>query len=197
MHPHYLIGIDEAGRGPLAGPLCVGACAAKRSRIHDVWRLFGGARECKQLTPDERAQWLSVIRDGEERGVVRVATAFISHTTIDTRGMAYALRVGVARVLDKLAITPVHCRVLLDGTLVAPRAFTHQETIIGGDERELLIALASIAAKTRRDTHMEALAHRFPTYGFDIHKGYGTPAHYAALRRFGPSSIHRMSFLPE
>ncbi len=195
MRVKFIVGIDEVGRGPIAGPLCVGACAVERTRLTDFWRMFGGARESKQLTPDKRERWRAVLHDGEERGVVRLALAFVGHETIDAKGMAHALRLGVARALQKLRITPVECRVLLDGGLKAPASFLNQETIIKGDERELTIALASIAAKVERDSRMTHFARCFPEYGFELHKGYGTRAHYAAIAAYGPSPIHRLSFV--
>jgi ribonuclease HII len=87
-------------------------------------------------------------------------------------------------------------RILLDGGLRAPKLYLNQTTIIRGDESEPAIALASIAAKIRRDRHLVRLAQRYPDYGFEIHKGYGTARHYAALAQHGPCPIHRRSFLP-
>ncbi len=191
----FIVGIDEVGRGPIAGSLCVGACAVERERLTDFWRMFGGARESKQLTPNERERWRAVLCDGEKRGVVRLALAFVGHETIDAKGMAHALRLGICRVLQKLHLEPRACRVLLDGGLKAPASFLNQETIIKGDERELTIALASIAAKVERDSRMARFAKRFPKYGFEHHKGYGTRAHYAAIAAYGPSPIHRLSFV--
>lgn len=135
------------------------------------------------------------MRSAMEEGTITFTTAFVGAETIDRFGMARALRLGVRRALKKLELHPSACRVLLDGGLKAPPLFECQETIIGGDERELTIALASIAAKVRRDTHMVRTAKRFPAYGFEAHKGYGTRAHYAALRANGPCPIHRRSFL--
>jgi len=191
----FIVGVDEVGRGPIAGPLCVGACAVRRTRLYDFWKIFGGAKDSKQLAPNGREHWFSILKDGEERGVVRAETVFISHTIIDERGMSHALHIGVASVLKKLKMSPKNCSILLDGSLKAPAIFQNQKTIIGGDEKELLIAVASIAAKVRRDAHMTRVAAQFPQYGFEKHKGYGTRAHYSALHSYGPSPIHRLSFL--
>lgn len=195
MCEHYLVGVDEVGRGPLAGPLCLGACAVPRSRASAFRRLFGAAKDCKQLSHPARVAWLGVMRKAAANGIIVFTTAFVGSETIDRRGMAHALRKGVHRALEKLELRPSMCRVLLDGGLKAPSLFEFQETIIGGDERELTIALASIAAKVRRDAHMVRAAARFPSYGFEAHKGYGTRAHYAALRAHGLCPIHRRSFL--
>ena len=191
----FIVGVDEVGRGPLAGPLCIGACAVEARKMRQCRRAFAGVKDCKQLSPTQREKWFAIIQEYESRGVVRVALAFVGHRTIDKKGMARALRVGIYRVLKKLNIEPTACKVLLDGGLKAPAHFTKQKTIIRGDETEMLIALASIAAKVRRDHRMIRLAKRFPEYGFDIHKGYGTKLHYEMLRRHGICELHRQSFI--
>lgn len=195
MRERYLVGVDEVGRGPLAGPLCLGACAVPQSRMAAFRRLFGAAKECKQLSPAVRVEWLEVMRAARTDGIITFTTAFVGAEIIDQRGMAHALRRVVRRALEKLELRPSACRVLLDGGLKAPPHFECQKTIIGGDEQELTIALASIAAKVRRDAHMVRTAKQFPLYGFEAHKGYGTRAHYAALRAHGLCPLHRRSFL--
>lgn len=195
MREKYIVGIDEVGRGPLAGPLCIGACAVRRTRLPIFTRTFRSVKDCKQLSPKQRDVWLAVLKEAEGMGAVCLATAFVGHQMIDKGGMAKALRIGICRTLKKLNIEPHACRVLLDGGLKAPAQFINQETIIGGDEQEKLIALASIAAKVRRDRRMVRLAKRFPQYGFDLHKGYGTRMHYERLRLHGACEIHRKSFI--
>jgi len=191
----YLIGIDEVGRGPLAGPLCVGACAVEASKMRICRRVLRGAKDCKQLSPAQREQWFSLLKGAESRREVRLMTAFVGQKAIDARGISWALKTAICRVLRRLGFPPPCCRVLLDGGLRAPRAFLFQETIIRGDEKEPLIALASIVAKVRRDRHMVRLAKRFPQYGFEKHKGYGTQLHYEQLRLHGVCAIHRKSFI--
>ncbi len=191
----FLIGIDEVGRGPLAGPLCVGAFLVERKKLPIVHRALRGIRDSKQLSEDERECWLSKILVLERDGACRTSTTLVSVDIIDRRGMANALHTAVARVLCKLSVSPTRCFVLLDGTLRAPAIFQLQESIIDGDENEPLIATASIVAKVRRDKHMALLAKRFPEYGFAEHKGYGTKKHYEALRKYGVSEVHRKSFL--
>lgn len=191
----YLIGIDEVGRGPLAGPLCVGACAVETDKSRICCRAFRGAKDCKQLSPAQREEWFAVLKENESRGMMRFATAFVGQKLIDARGISHALTTAICRVLRRLGLSPLYCRVLLDGGLRAPRSFLFQKTIIRGDETEPLIALASIVAKVRRDRKMVRLAKQFPQYGFEKHKGYGTRAHYEALRKHGMCEIHRRSFL--
>ena len=195
MRTEFIIGIDEVGRGPLAGPLCLGVCAVERGKMRLCRRIFRGAKDCKQLSSTEREAWFAALQDAKREGVVRVVTTFVGSKAIDARGMARALRVGVCRVLKKLCIEASACRVLLDGGLKAPALFGEQKTIIRRDETELLIALASIAAKVRRDRHMVRLAKRFSAYGFEVHKGYGTKLHYTRLRQHGMCNIHRKTFI--
>ncbi|MDO8564486.1 MAG: ribonuclease HII [bacterium] len=189
----YCIGIDEVGRGPLAGPLCVGACLIVGRSRHS--RVFRGVKDSKQLTPLVRQEWFGKISAWKQEGTCRFASVFVGEKTIDRRGLSASLRLAVYRVLRKLDVSSTQCRVLLDGSLYAPKRFFNQETIIRGDESEPLIALASIVAKVRRDKRMERLAKKFPQYGFDVHKGYGTREHYKALRKYGITPIHRRSFL--
>ncbi len=188
----YTIGVDEVGRGPIAGPLCVGACLV---RAHGRRAFLRGVRDSKQLSGGERQRWAERLRRAEALGECRLATSFIGERRIERLGLSAALTLAVCKALRKLGVTPESCRVLLDGCLRAPKAFPFQETVIGGDEREPLIAAASIVAKVRRDRHMTRLAQAFPQYGFEQHKGYGTKKHYEALRKHGLSPVHRKSFL--
>lgn len=188
----YIIGIDEAGRGPIAGPVCVGACLvycrARRSFLR-------GVRESKQLSEEKRVQWDARLRGAAAEGKCQLRSVFVGERSIDRDGLGTAIKRAVRRVLFRFAVAPESCRVLLDGALRAPRTYPFQETIIGGDEHEPLIAAASVIAKVRRDQYMARLARRYPQYGFEKHKGYGTRAHYAALREYGLLPVHRRSFL--
>jgi len=198
----YLIGIDEVGRGPLAGPLCVGAvCILERERLL-FKSFFRGVRDSKQLTPNQRLKWYKLIIDSshvmKNRSLglrCRVATVFMSESLIDRLGLGRILKMAVARVLAKLSVPINESKVLLDGGLKAPSEFLLQKTIIKGDEKEWLIALASIVAKVRRDHLMSRAAKKYPAYGFEKHKGYGTRDHYNAIRKYGLCKIHRKSFL--
>lgn len=188
----YVIGVDEVGRGPLAGPVCVGACLVKTAR---QGALLGGIRDSKQLSEKRRLLWARRLRHAATKGHCKLATALIKEAYIDRKGLSAALMLAVCRVLRRFGVAPNSCRVLLDGNLYAPRTFVFQKTIIGGDESVPLIAAASIVAKVRRDRFMCRLARRYPQYGFETHKGYGTKRHYEALRKHGISPAHRKSFL--
>lgn len=195
----FCIGIDEAGRGPIAGPVAVAAfCVSVSKHVqHRVLHMFpdGRVRDSKQLTPDVRERIFKALADEKKKGGIRYAVSFTSAAVIDRKGISFAIRHALSRSLRTLALSAAKCEVRLDGGLKAPSEFVHQKTIIKGDEKEAVVALASIVAKVSRDKKMIALAKKHPQYGFDVHKGYGTKAHYRKIRRHGLSPIHRRSFL--
>ncbi len=186
-----VVGIDEAGRGPLAGPLCVG-CVAVRS-LAKVSKAFPKIRDSKKLSPKQREVWFGEIKQLQNDGALIYTSVFVSARSIDARGMSHALKVGIARALSKISVS-TKARVLLDGGIHAPNEFRNQTTIIKGDEKELPIALASIVAKVTRDAHMILRARQYPKYAFETHKGYGTRRHMQAIRKNGLSPIHRRTF---
>ncbi len=191
---HYLIGIDEAGRGPLAGPVAVGAAVVPQDFD---WKLVGGAKDSKKMTPKAREFLYSKMTVLRENGELDFAVAFSSSSMIDQWGIVPAIKSALARCLSKLSEgSPLtsRCEILLDGGLCAPPEFANQRTIIRGDQSEPIISLASIVAKVERDRLMTRLAQKYPAYAFELHKGYGTAAHCAAIRAHGLSAIHRRSF---
>lgn len=194
----YTIGIDEVGRGPLAGPVAVGAFVFLKPEAR---RLFRGVKESKQLSEPRREEWFARILAAKREGLVDYRVAFRSEKDIDDphRGLAWAIRSALAATLkglvDARGVTPEDALILLDGGLKAPLSFQHQKTIIKGDEKETVIALASICAKVLRDRRMRVLARKYPHHGFDVHKGYGTRAHYASIKKYGVTEAHRKSFL--
>jgi ribonuclease HII len=187
----YLIGIDEAGRGPLAGPVAVGVVMVP---IAFEMSLLMSVRDSKQLSAEMREFWLEIIRRAERADMLRHAVGLASAAMIDEKGIVSAINYAMARALRTVGADPQHTRVLLDGSLHAPEMFSMQETIIKGDEKEPLIALASIAAKVTRDRLMIRQAKRYPAYGFEVHKGYGTARHLANIATEGLSPLHRRSF---
>ncbi len=190
----YIIGIDEAGRGPLAGPVSVAAIAIPLPHYQRLIRQFRDARDSKKLTALGRESWLRKIKSyGDD--LIRNSVSLVGNGTIDRRGISKAVALGVNRCLKKLSLPPQQSRVLLDGMLKAPKEFFYQKTIIRGDERVKIIALASIIAKVHRDRHMVRKAKVFKEYGFEVHKGYGTKSHRQMIVKHGPSVIHRLSFL--
>lgn len=188
----FFIGVDEVGRGPLAGPLCVGACLVKARAARVFLR---GIKDSKRLSHKERLRWKQILVRAASEESCRLSTALVGERSIDRKGLSRAILIAVCRALRRLGVAPESCRVLLDGGMRAPRTFPFQKTIIGGDESVPLIAAASIIAKVRRDRYMIRLAKQFPQYGFERHKGYGTKEHYEALKKHGISAVHRRSFL--
>lgn len=193
----YLIGIDEAGRGPLAGPVSVGAFAVSSPELLERFR---GVRDSKQLTPAQREEWFASIRAAAEdpQSGVLYAVSFAHSETIDALGLTKSIYAAINRCLKKLERLDHNCRhaeIRLDGLLHASDRYMDQKTIIGGDENEPVIALASICAKVMRDRRMMKAGKEFPGYGFEFHKGYGTRAHYEAIKNLGVTPIHRRRFL--
>jgi ribonuclease HII len=188
----YIVGIDEVGRGPLAGPVTI--CACKVSATFN-FKHFRGIKDSKQLTPEKREGWFLKISDLKEKGELDFAFASVSAAEIDSMGIVPSIRMAMARSLETLKLDPSTTRVLLDGALKAPVEFVMQETIIKGDEKIPVISAASIVAKVMRDRHMEEQAKVYPGYGFENHKGYGTDEHCRNIRKLGATPIHRTSFL--
>lgn len=195
MSFEYLIGVDEVGRGPLAGPLCVGVCALSKKHSSIFYSSVCGIKDSKQLTHLEREAWATKLKALEQSGCIRLSTAFISERVIDRNGLANALSLATKRALLGVGTNSRRSFVMLDGTLRAPKEYLFQESIVKGDETDPIIAAASIVAKVRRDRYMTKRADEFPLYGFENHKGYGTNAHYRAIRKHGICPLHRKSFL--
>ncbi len=194
----YVIGIDEAGRGPLAGPVSVGAvcfCVSKRRRFS----LFSkGVRDSKKLSEKQREEWFIRIEKEVSLKKFSFAVSFSSSEMIDTRGLSFAIRNALLETLEKLACPYKKTLILLDGSLHAPKEYPYQKTIIHGDDIEPVISLASIVAKVLRDRKMRAISQQYPEYGFERNKGYGTKKHYEMLRKYGVlKGVHRNTFLGE
>jgi len=202
-----VIGIDEVGRGPIAGPVAVCALAICGNSLilkKGKWTMvhFENFRDSKKLSHIQRVKWLTKINEEKKKGNIIYKVSFASNKVIDKKGIVFAINKCLKNSLD--FINPPNCRagintkeslVLLDGGLKAPVEYVNQKTIIKGDEKELCIALASIVAKVTRDELMLKLARKYPGYSLEKHKGYGTAAHYRALKNKGISPIHRKSFL--
>lgn len=185
------MGIDEVGRGPLAGPLTV--CACKVPYTFDFSH-FKGIKDSKKLSPKKREGWFAKISDFRARGELDFALSSVPSTEIDEMGVAFAIKKALSRVLETMSLAPESTLIKLDGALRAPEKFLFQETIIKGDEKIPIISAASIVAKVTRDRHMEEQARLYPEYSFEKHKGYGTSEHFKLIHKYGLSPIHRKSF---
>ena len=146
------------------------------------------------MTELGREIWYEKLRNLEGEAGVRHSVQFSSALYIDTYGIVPAVRRAIARALRALEVDPEDSEILLDGSLKAPDRFIFQKTIIRGDESEPIISIASIAAKVKRDRLMKRLALKYPEYGFEVHKGYGTQKHRDLIRILGVCDIHRKSF---
>lgn len=189
----WVIGIDEVGRGPVAGPVVVCACAAPL----EVYKksLWKGLTDSKKMTEKSRAGWYQKALILKSSNKIRFSVAYRSNEYIDTKGISLALKACVKSALKNLNLNPDECAVLLDGSLRAPIQYKNQKTIIRGDQKEKIISLASVIAKVSRDTKMEFLHKKYPNYGWHKNKGYGTKEHYKAINRHGLTPLHRQSFL--
>ena len=187
-----IVGIDEAGRGPLAGPVAVGAVLVRNDFDK---RFFRNIKDSKQLSADERELWFALAQEAKRVGELDFAVALVSEKVIDRHGISYAIRLGIKRCLRRLSAAAETSQVFLDGGIKAPVEFKHQLTVIKGDEKIPVISLASICAKVVRDRRMVRLDKKFPEFNFRTNKGYGTLGHREALRQYGPTAIHRISFI--
>ncbi len=177
-----LCGVDEAGRGPLAGPVYAAAVILPRGFT------LAGLDDSKKLTEKKREALFDPIREN----AVSFAIAFATVEEIERLNILGATFLAMNRALEQLS--PAPDLALIDGNRNTGIAFPSR-CVVKGDARCADIAAASILAKVSRDRFMLEMAARYPQYGFEQHKGYGTKRHYEALREFGPSPIHRMSFL--
>lgn len=189
-----IVGVDEVGRGPIAGPVAVGVFIFINENAK---RLFREAKESKQLNEIQREKWFAKIEEAKRNSLVDFAVSFQSEKVIDTKGLSWAIKKALVKSLSALKLDSKNVLVLLDGGLKAPPEYINQKTIIKGDEKELVIALSSICAKVLRDRKMIRLGHKYPEYGFEIHKGYGTKKHYEAIKKHGLLKEHRISFLKD
>jgi ribonuclease HII len=180
-----IAGLDEAGRGALAGPVAAGAVILPPQA--GVVDLLQGVNDSKKLTPPQRTLYASIIKEIAIAWEVGMA----SHIEIDAYGIVAATRLAMKRAIDRLRKRPDY---LLIDYLDLPAVPLPRTPLVKGDQRSLTIAAASILAKTARDTVLCQLEQSYPGYGFAEHKGYCTRVHLAALGRLGPSPVHRHSF---
>jgi len=194
--PSYIIGIDEAGRGPLAGPLSICAFTVSREYSKIVLKRAG---DSKQISEKNREEIFNEVVTFKKQKKCFFEVTLVSAKIIDKKGISYAIRAGLKKSLEKVVKQinkkPAEVLVLMDGSLKAPEEYINQNTIIRGDSLVPVIGMASIMAKVTRDKHMRRLSKKYPKYGFEIHKGYGTKAHYGAIRRYGISEIHRKTWI--
>lgn len=177
-----ICGVDEAGRGPLAGPVCAAAV------ILPPHVQIPGLNDSKKLTDKRRRELFPIIREQ----AVAYSIAFADHKEIDEYNILQATYLAMERAINGLSVKPELA--LIDGNRAKDFGLPVQ-TVVHGDSLSASIAAASILAKVTRDDLMLEMAKEYPEYAFEVHKGYGTKAHYSALAAHGPCPIHRMTFL--
>lgn len=180
----HTAGVDEAGRGPLAGPVVAAAVVLDTSRPID------GLNDSKKLTAAVRERLFEEIQGRSH--AFSIACASVQE--IDSLNILQATLLAMRRAIEGLAVQPA--LVLIDGNRLPSGLVVPAQAVVGGDAQVACIAAASILAKVHRDRLCQALHEAHPNYGFDVHKGYPTPAHLKALREFGPTPEHRHSFAP-
>ena len=187
--PQWIIGVDEVGRGPLAGPVVVAGIRIKNRRR--AMKVLDGIRDSKKLSAKKREVWFSRLTAHPD---IEYAVARVYPKIIDRINIAQAANLAARRVHSRLSLeNPSINEVLLDAGLALPQHILHT-AIIKGDEKIPVIAAASIIAKVTRDRYMRRLHKKYPQYRFDLHKGYGTRFHREMIRQFGQCEIHRKSF---
>ena len=177
-----ICGVDEAGRGPLAGPVCAAAVILPPNAE------IPGLNDSKKLSDKKRRELYPIIKEQ----AIAYGIAFADHNEIDQINILQATYLAMERAINQLSVKPELA--LIDGNRAKDFGIPVQ-TVVHGDSLSASIAAASVLAKVTRDDYMLKMAEEYPGYDFEIHKGYGTKAHYAALTELGASPIHRMTFL--
>ncbi len=182
-----IAGIDEVGRGPLAGPLVISLVICPWDK--QTKKILKGVKDSKKISPKKREDWVLKVK---KSNLFCYKTTKISNKLIDKNGLSYCLKVCIKRILKNLPVSPDI--IYLDGYLKAPEKYK-QKSIIKGDEKIPIISIASIFAKVYRDKIMVKESKKYCCYCFDCNKGYGTKKHIKAIKKYGTCDIHRISFL--
>lgn len=190
----YLVGIDEVGRGPLAGPVTLASFCVKAQNLTLVKKKLKGITDSKKLSAKRRAEFLGVIKQLKKEGLISYAISSRSAKAIDQRGISKGIQGAIAQVLLKLDLPKEQSFVYLDGSLKASDEY-NQVTIIKGDLHNWLISAASVIAKEYRDSLMKRYGKKYPSYGFEQHMGYGTRYHREMIQKHGICDIHRQSYI--
>ncbi len=189
-----VVGVDEVGRGPLAGPVVSGACFLENSSEEDLKRLLSlGIKDSKKLSEKKRE---AVYEEVKKLSFVKWGIGVVDEKMIDKINILQASLLAMKIAVENLKIQNTQSVFLLvDGRELVPDLLINQKSIIGGDAKIFSISLASIMAKVTRDRMMQKYAEKYPEYEFQKHKGYGTKLHFEAIKKYGACEIHRKSFL--
>jgi ribonuclease HII len=190
----YIVGIDEVGRGPIAGPLLVVAFCVSKKNQKKVFKRLRGITDSKKLSEKKREEYYRTLKLLKNENLVSYSLSYVLASSIDAWGMSKALEIAVTRCVKKLQLDPRDSFIYLDGSLRAPSSY-NQETVVKGDEKIWQISAASVIAKVLRDRRMVRLGKKYPNYGFENHKGYGTKYHHQALAKYGMTPCHRKTWI--
>lgn len=191
-----IVGIDEVGRGPLAGPVTVCAVSCDEKTYKTLFKnknLPPVGMDSKKLKQKEREVFQKYLKQLSKENKIEFKIVHVSNKVIDQKGVSFSIKKAIGDCVKSLKIYK-DSKFLLDGGLKVSPEFKNQKTIIKGDEKERIIAWASILAKVSRDSLMVKASKKFPVYEFGIHKGYGTKKHREYIKKYGLSSLHRRSF---
>ena len=216
MKDEYIVGIDEVGRGPIAGPVAVCAFRCRTDFFDDI-EIKTPLRDSKKLTNKQREKWFEYLKQEKEKGHCDFAVSMVSAEWIDKVGIVRSIQKALNESLGKVTSPEIlfvrssdeggrgarpsqkefqaSLHIYLDGGLKAPKEYTNQQTIIKGDELHPVISCASIVAKVTRDNLMTKYAKEYPHYDWDKNMGYGTKSHYAGIKKSGVCILHRKTFL--
>lgn len=201
----WIIGIDEVGRGPLAGPVMV--CGVLMPIVFYKKTSWKGLTDSKKLTKKSREAWFVVATELEQAHKIYFHIAQRSAKEIDQRGISVCIKECITEILDTLLLllhknsklilsdSRKRVKVELDGGLKAPAEFKNQKTIIKGDVSQKIISLASVIAKVTRNAYMESQHKKYPQYDWKNNKGYGTKTHRQTIKKEGTTPLHRQSYL--
>lgn len=187
-----IAGVDEAGRGPLAGPVVAAAVSLRADFLANPEKLekLKAVNDSKKLTAKKREELFEIIKSE----CFEIGVGICDHETVDRVNILQATFLAMKIAVGQLKTRPDH--LLIDGKFIIPNSSLNQEAVIDGDALVFSIAAASIIAKVTRDRIMDEYDKKYPNYGFAKHAGYGTKAHMDALKQFGPCQIHRRTFRP-
>lgn len=193
----YLVGIDEAGRGPLAGPVAIGTSCISKQNSTKIFSILkkAGLNDSKQVKESDREKLYELLLQFKKEKLLDFEVSLISVDIISKKGISYAIQLGIEKNLKKQQAKPEEIILELDGALKIPQGnWKKSSVIIKGDSIKPSIMIASIVAKVTRDRHMKKLSKKYPQYGFEIHKGYGTQKHHDLIKKHGLSKVHRVEW---
>lgn len=193
----YLIGIDEAGRGPLAGPVAIGTSYISKENSKKIFSILKkhGLNDSKKVKESDREKLYEILSQMKKEKILNFEVSLISAHIISKKGITYAIKMGIDKNLKKLEVKSEGAILELDGALkVPPGNWKKSSIIIKGDSIKPSIMIASIVAKVTRDRHMKKLSKKHPQYNFEIHKGYGTKKHRESIKLYGLSKEHRIGW---